>query len=286
MRAGLLFDPFDASASPGSRMLGPALILGFGDWLAFLLVLEPGNLLEMAKGGTAIPWDQEALRITGASLLGASATPPLLGLIRRFPIEGTARWRNGAIHLAACAGLAFLMILASCVLAGWLLAGERRALGTAIAEQLAANELLLVFCLAGFVAGGHAIRFRRRLDRPTPAPGWLETVMVRSRGRVEIVRLDEVDWIETQGNYLALHAGAATHLVRETLAGFEARLDPARFVRIHRRTLVAADRVRGLASLGGGDAEVRLRDGTVLRLSRGFRERLRAVLPGGISGSG
>ena len=284
MRAGLLLDRLtrlsDASARPGLRSLGPAFVMGFGYWLVFLLALEPGNLLEMSRGGAQIPWDQEALRIVGASVLGASATPVLLLLIRRFPVEGEARWRNAAIHLAACVLLAFGLIVASCLLAGWWLADEHRPLVRAIREELVANELLVAFCLAISVAGGHAIRYRRRLSRPprTTAPAWLEAVTVKTRGRVEIVALTEVDWIETQGNYLALHAGAATHLIRETSQRFETRIDPARFVRIHRRTLVAVDRVRGLTSLGGGDAEVELRDGTVLRLSRGFRDRLRGVL--------
>ena len=284
MRAGLLLDRLtrlsDASARPGLRSLGPAFLMGFGYWMAFLLVLEPGNLLEMSRGGAAIPWDQEALRITGASLLGACATPVLLLLIRRFPVEGSARWRNAAIHLAACLLLATVLIVVSCVLAGWWLADEHRPLARAIPEELVANGLLVAFCLAISVAGGHAIRYRRRLNRPPrPAePAWLEAVTVKTRGRVEIVALGEVDWIETQGNYLALHVGAETHLIRETSQRLETRLDPARFVRIHRRTLVAVDRVRGLTSLGGGDAEVELRDGTVLRLSRGFRDRLRGVL--------
>jgi LytTr DNA-binding domain len=282
MHAGLLLDPLkrlsDSSARPGLRSLGPALLMGFGYWMAFLLVLEPGNLLEMARSGAPIPWDQEALRILGASLLGASASPALLVLIRRFPVEGAARWRNAAIHLAACILLAFGLIVVSCLLAGWWLAGEHRPLAQAIPEELVANELLVAFCLAVSVAGGHAIRFRRRLNRPPAAgPAWLEAVTVKTRGRLEIVGLAEIDWIETQGNYLALHAGAATHLIRETSQRFEAKLDPARFIRIHRRTLVAADRVKGLTSLGGGDAEVELRDGTVLRLSRGFRDRLRGL---------
>ena len=283
MRAGLLLDPLkhlsDALTRPGLRGLGPAFVMGFGYWLAFLLVLEPGNLLEMSRGGSPIPWDQEALRITGASLLGACATPALLLLIRRFPVEGEGRWRNGAIHLAACILLAFVLIVVSCLLAGLWLADEHRALAQAIPEELVANELLVAFCLAVSIAGGHAIRYRARPPAARRAgPAWLQAVTVKTRGRVEIVALAEVDWIETQGNYLALHAGAATHLIRETSQRLETRLDPARFVRIHRRTLVAADRVRGLTSLGGGDAEVELRDGTVLRLSRGFRDRLRGVL--------
>ncbi len=87
-----------------------------------------------------------------------------------------------------------------------------------------------------------------------------------------MLELANVDWIETQGNYLALHAGPAVHLIRETSVRFEARLDPRRFVRIHRRTIVALDRIRDVAALSNGDASLRLNDGTELRMSRGFRD--------------
>jgi DNA-binding LytR/AlgR family response regulator len=92
------------------------------------------------------------------------------------------------------------------------------------------------------------------------------------------VPIETVDWIETQGNYLALHVGAATHLIRETSVAFEAKLDPARFVRIHRRTIVAVDRVRELSPLLNGDAVVRLTDGRELKVSRGYRAMVRQAL--------
>jgi DNA-binding LytR/AlgR family response regulator len=97
---------------------------------------------------------------------------------------------------------------------------------------------------------------------------------VKTRGRVTLVELDDVDWIETQGNYLALHVGSAVHLIRESHARFEEGLDPARFARIHRRMIVAVDRIGDIAPLGAGDAALRLKDGTELRVSRSFRDRL------------
>jgi DNA-binding LytR/AlgR family response regulator len=90
----------------------------------------------------------------------------------------------------------------------------------------------------------------------------------------------DIDWVETQGNYLALHAGPAVHLIRDTLAKFEGILDPERFARIHRTALVALDRVQEVAALSNGDASVRLRDGTQLRLSRNYRATASAVLGG------
>jgi two-component system LytT family response regulator len=96
-----------------------------------------------------------------------------------------------------------------------------------------------------------------------------------------VVDLDAVDWIETQGNYQALHVGAATHLLRETSERLEARLDPARFVRIHRRAIVAVGRVRKMEPLANGDANVHLSNGAELRLSRRHRAALRSRMEGG-----
>ena len=70
--------------------------------------------------------------------------------------------------------------------------------------------------------------------------------MVKSRGRIVFVRADEVDWFEAAGNYVALHAGAKLHLVRGTMSALESRLDPGRFQRVHRSTIVRLDRVREL----------------------------------------
>jgi two-component system, LytTR family, response regulator len=74
----------------------------------------------------------------------------------------------------------------------------------------------------------------------------LERLMVKSDGRIFFVRIDDVDWIEAAGNYVRLHVGKENHLLRETLTALEKKLDPARFVRIHRSTVVNLERIREL----------------------------------------
>jgi two-component system LytT family response regulator len=97
---------------------------------------------------------------------------------------------------------------------------------------------------------------------------------VKSGGRVRLVKAEEVDWIEAASNYVRLHVGGERHLLRETMAALEARLDPERFVRIHRSTIVNLDRVRELEPYFHGDYVVKLHDGRRLTLSRTYRERL------------
>jgi two-component system LytT family response regulator len=99
-------------------------------------------------------------------------------------------------------------------------------------------------------------------------------VVIKSAGRIFFLPVEEIDWVEAADNYVRIHAGAEAHLVRETLQSLEGRLDPARFLRIHRSTIVNLDRIRELHPLFHGDYAVRLRDGTELTLSRNYREKL------------
>ena len=106
------------------------------------------------------------------------------------------------------------------------------------------------------------------------AKKYLERIVVKSSGRVFFIKTEEIDWIEAAGNYLKLHVGRDAHLIRETMQSIEAKLDPEKFFRIHRSTLVQIDRIKELHPLFGGDYAVILRNGTELNLSRNYRERL------------
>jgi two-component system LytT family response regulator len=109
--------------------------------------------------------------------------------------------------------------------------------------------------------------------RPRP-----ERLVVRAGGRILFLRVEEIDWIEAADNYVSLHVGRDSHLLRGTMASIEERLDPRKFLRIHRSTIVNLDRVAELSPLFHGDYEVRLRDGAKLTLSRGYREKLQEPL--------
>jgi two-component system LytT family response regulator len=98
--------------------------------------------------------------------------------------------------------------------------------------------------------------------------------LIRKAGRVVVVAADEIDWIDGVGNYARIHAGPESYLLRTTLSGLEARLDPRRFFRIHRSTIVNADRVRELRARRSGEYTVVLREGALLTLSRSRRGKL------------
>ena len=106
----------------------------------------------------------------------------------------------------------------------------------------------------------------------------LDRLIVKTGGRVFFVKCDDIDWIEAAGNYVRLHVGSATHMLRETMSSLERRLDPDRFFRTHRSQIVNIDRVQELQSSLHGEYVVRLTNGVELILTRGYRERLRERL--------
>ena len=106
----------------------------------------------------------------------------------------------------------------------------------------------------------------------------LARLPVRTKDRVVFLKTESIDWVQTADNYVRLHAGEEEHLLRETLAHLQARLDPARFLRIHRSTLVNVERIKELHPLFHGDHAVILQDGTELTLSRRYRSQLEALL--------
>jgi two-component system, LytTR family, response regulator len=98
--------------------------------------------------------------------------------------------------------------------------------------------------------------------------------LVKGDGQMYFVAVDDIDWIEAYGNYVRLHVGKGVHLIRETLGNIERKLDPTRFARVHRSSVVNLDRVARMDLWGAGDYVVLLKDGTKLKLSRWYRSRI------------
>lgn len=97
-------------------------------------------------------------------------------------------------------------------------------------------------------------------------------IMVKENGAIRLLRVSAIDHVEAAGNYVCLHSAGESHILRETLADLEARLDPALFVRIHRSYLVNREFVSQLQPWFQGDYRVVLSSGATLPLSRGYRD--------------
>jgi len=243
-------------------------------WILFLLALEPGNVLHARSVGALLVADREALRIAVAALLACTTAPLILALNRRYPIFAGGYSRGIAIHVAGAATLSCVLILISCVLAAWMFMGKALPTVPEIRGQLAANWLLLTFALGVFAVLCHAMdRPRSPAQQAASARG--DPIPVKTRGRLTYVDPASIEWIESQGNYLALHVGDRSHLIRATLQAFSARLDRQRFVRVHRRVIVAVDQIVAIQPIANGDSALILKHGRELRASRSYREAVR-----------
>lgn len=128
------------------------------------------------------------------------------------------------------------------------------------------NRLLAVLSEPGEMAGVE--------QQPRERGHYLERIAVDSRGKVRYVQASDVDYILADGPYAELYVGGRRHLIRESMQTFEERLDPARFMRVHRSAIVRLDAVDVLHKGAGGDYEVQLKNGARLRVSRSRREEL------------
>jgi hypothetical protein len=242
-------------------------------WLGFLLVLEPANLIHAARAGLDITFSSEALRIACAAALGAAITPGILALSRRFPVRSKDGIRNGAILAASLLAISLAMVLAGALASGWL---PPNAIRGGIADQVGRNILLLAAALAVMASAPQLLHARR--ESLGPPASHSAAIPVKRRGETLLIPPEEIDWIEAQGNYLALHVGGRSHLVRGVLGRMEQALDPGRFARVHRRAIVNLERVRRLRPAASGDAVIDLEGGSELRVSRSYAKALKARL--------
>jgi two-component system, LytTR family, response regulator len=113
------------------------------------------------------------------------------------------------------------------------------------------------------------------LRESRPVSKYLDRIMIRKRTMSVLVRAREIDWIEAADNYVELHVGKETHLMRVTMGWIQERLDPELFVRIHRSCILNVDRIQKMEPLFQGEYQFTLRDGTKLTSSRGYRDQLR-----------
>lgn len=105
-----------------------------------------------------------------------------------------------------------------------------------------------------------------------------DRIAIKNSDHITLLQTDQIDWIEAADNYVEIHTGKQVHLMRETLSNLEQRLQPFRFLRIHRSRLVNADRIRELHPLFHGEYELVLKDGTRLTSSRHYRDALQRLL--------
>jgi two-component system LytT family response regulator len=129
-------------------------------------------------------------------------------------------------------------------------------------------------------AGDESIdaKLRKLIGELKPAERYPARLLIKDVGRTRVVTVRDIEWVEAAGNYVALHCGKETHIMRETMTDLERRLDPARFARIHRSAIVNVEQILELTPLFNGDQSVKLKTGAELTLSRTYRDKVLPML--------
>jgi len=132
----------------------------------------------------------------------------------------------------------------------------------------------------------HLSFLERETRRDTPAilqstpvqrevvAGFLDRILIKKEGRILLIRISDVDWIEAARDYVHIHATGSSYSLKERISDLERKLPPGRFFRIHRSTIINADRIAEVQPLLYGDYTVRLMNGERLTLSRSRRSHL------------
>lgn len=275
-------ETLDTAGRHGRRPGGTGVAALSVFWLAAALLA--GTVGHVSAPGASVTWTGAVLPFLVASLLWVLLTLLIVrGAVRYPPVtvdDGVSpHTRNALLHGVASLGVSFVLN------AGILVVLQPRAL-------LSPDELLTSIWSAGL---GHlhlnagvywvitlaAITLpvvRNRIHRSTSGEDDEQTLTVRSGYSTVRVRVSEIRWIEGAGDYVRLHLPDTEHLLSERLKRLEDRLDPSRFVRVHRSAIVNVSAVRRLRHLGHGDYEARLDDGSTVRVARTRRARLAEVL--------
>jgi two-component system LytT family response regulator len=125
---------------------------------------------------------------------------------------------------------------------------------------------------------GERRQLRALVENVMQRTKFLERLVIKADGRIIFLKTEEIDWLEADDKYVHLHVGKRSHMVRQTLSGMEAQLNPERFLRIHRSVIVNIERIKELQPLFGGEHTVILHDKTELALSRNYKDKLFELL--------
>jgi two-component system LytT family response regulator len=132
--------------------------------------------------------------------------------------------------------------------------------------------------LLGDPKGVLAWKLMSMLKASEPGKAPASRLLIKADGRIQVLRVRDIDWIEAAGHYVNVHAGKMTRLIRETMNELESRLDPNVFLRVHRGAIVNVDRIREIEPLFHGEAVLVLGDGKRVTVSRSFRPKLEETL--------
>lgn len=121
-------------------------------------------------------------------------------------------------------------------------------------------------------------RILRLLEELKQGRRYARWLIARASGRLFLLNVKEIIWIQAQGNYVRVHHERGSYLLRETVSGIQAQLDPRRFLRVHRSAIVQIDRIKELHPWFHGEYRLILQNGTQLTLTRNYRSHLQNAI--------
>ena len=265
-----------------------------GFWLLLFVVNAAANSIttniDLARTAAGVDrWEPWAWEIT-SGLTWLALIPLILAFDRRFPLGRPHPRRHVAWHLVF-SGVVSVLHVAGMVLlreATYAAAGEDYRFGPWLGE-LGYEYLKDVRTYAAFIALIYLYRlvlrrwqgeagFLEQGREEGPPEAVTDRFLVKKLGREFLVRVEDIDWIESSANYVNLHVGERVYPLRETMAGIEQKLAPRGFVRVHRSAIVNLDRVREIEPFDTGDARAHLSTGRTVPVSRRYRQELRERL--------
>jgi hypothetical protein len=255
--------------------------------------------MDAGRAGVRLPFWQPLVWEVSSNLAVGLLIPLIVRFEARFPLRWGTLGRNLPAHVLG--SLAFSLAHVAMMLLlrypAYALMGQEYRVSSwtthLIYEYLKDVRSYALILVAVFSYRMLLLRAQgeaRVLDPPEPALGSPpepaplpavrpERFLVRKLRKEFLIAAADIEWLQAQGNYLALHVNGHDYLLRSTLSDFLAQLDPARFTRVHRSYAVNLDRVAEIEPIDNGDARLRMKDGTQVPCSRRYRDAL-AGAPG------
>ena len=280
------------------RLFFPLIVLSV--WTAFGLFFGTQNYVRdvYVGKGASLPGSLAGWLLCGYSW--AILTVPVLRFVRRFSLERLGWSKSLLVHIPAAALFSLAQLGIYVIIAGFLFGNSDRGLWEFykfILVKEFQSSFLVYFAIILAVTAYDRL-FRASLDgqrvrpvetiEPNPAPhlmpsqngrfAFLRRIPVKKNGRIILIETDDIDWIESYGNYVFLHTPERRHIFRETMAAMESKLDPKRFVRIRRSAIVNIDRIRELQPTINAEFEIVLKNGSILNSTRRYRKNLEIIV--------
>jgi hypothetical protein len=287
-----------AWSSPRARYERWRRLVEVGFWVLFFTINGIGNsvtvLMDIRRsGGTHAVWEPWTWEMS-SHLVGLLLIPLIAWWLRRHPVHVETWRRQLPWHLLGSVVYSVLHVVGMVALRkiSYALHGSHYDFGNWPLEFLyeyikdVRSYAILALMITGYRVWLLRLQGEARLldagddSASQEQPERPERFLVRKLGREFLVAADEIEWLQASGNYVNLHVHGRDYPLRSTIGGVEARLDPVRFLRVHRSYLVNIDQLQAIEPLDTGDARLHLRDGTTLPCSRRYRAVLRERVVG------